>query len=119
MSHDHKHGHHHHHHGECCSHDDECCHHEDSCDAHHHHCCGHHEHEDFYEQLIEMADQAWMEVLKGKIKDQIISSSGKHLDKLAKIVSESNHSRWKNKLANKKGMQTFKDEVRDFFNKGS
>jgi hypothetical protein len=112
----------HHHHGECCSKEGECCHSEDSCGAHHHHhheCCGHHEHEDFSEQLIEMADEAWMEVLKCKIKEHINNSSGSHLDELAKIVSESNHCRWKHKMAGRKGIDTFKHKVRDFFNRGS
>lgn len=114
MSHDH-------HHGSCCSDDShhKCCSedhcHDGSCDAHHEHSCCH-EHDDFYSQLIQMADEAWMEVLKCKIKDQIKEKSGTHLDELAKIVSDSNHNRWKHKLEARHGINDYKNKVRDFFN---
>jgi hypothetical protein len=100
----------HHHHGECCSHDKNC--HEN----HHHECCHHHEHEDFAKQLLEMADEAWMEVLKEKIKEEIRSTSGSHLEGLAKIVSEANSLRWKNKLSSQKECSQFKEKIHEFFN---
>jgi len=107
----------HHHHGECGSHH----HHHDECGSHHHHhgdCCSHHhEHDDFAHQLIEMADEAWMEVLKEKIKEQIKSANGSHLDQLAKIISESNSARWTQKMALNKGQQGFRDKIHDFFNR--
>lgn len=95
----------------------ECCHQGDKeCSHHHHHGeCHHHHHGDFAHQLLEMADDAWMEVLRDKIKQEIIKSSGDHLDKLAKIVSDSNKERWKHKLADQKGCHDFEDKVAEFF----
>lgn len=47
--------------------------------------------------LFEIADCAWAEVLKEKIKEHIRSTDNK-IDGLAKIVAEANHKRWKNKM---------------------
>lgn len=76
-----------------------------------------HGHEDFANQLIEMADNAWMELVKDKIKDHILASSGKELDKLAQLVAESNKLRWKEKLAMQKGSKDFKEKLGEFFSK--
>ena len=90
----------------------------------HHHCCccegtcthhHHHEGQDFAHQLLEMADEAWMEVLKDKIKQQIVATYGKNLDKLAKIVSDSNRMRWKNKLGLNKNINEFKVKIAQHF----
>jgi len=87
--HDH-HGHHHHHDScGCC--DDSCtcpCH-EEVC-AEEEECCS-------AESLLAIADCAWAEVLKEKIKDHI-RSNDKKIDQLAKIVAEANHKRWKHKM---------------------
>lgn len=105
-------------HAKCCGHGG--CGHE-HCHCHscaHHECCHHHhEQEDFAKQLIEMADEAWMEVLMDKIKEQVIIHSGAHLDQLAKLVAETNNARWKEKLALQKRGNDFKDKVDQFFNK--
>jgi hypothetical protein len=123
MSHHHCHGHHH-----------------ESCGAHHHEhsgsgheggsCCGHqlcqncghcgcschqHEHQDFSHQLLEMADEAWMDLLQEKIKKQIEASSGARLDQLAKLVADSNKERWKNKMGTQNATEEFKDKVSDYF----
>lgn len=112
---DHKHCHHHH--NECCSHEGghhEAHEHEECCHAHHE--CQHHgEHEGFADQLLELADEAWMEVLKDKIKENISANSGANLDRLAKLVSESNNHRWKNKLSKKKSCEEYKEKIADFF----
>lgn len=108
MSHDH-----HHHHGECCDHThhhhDECCHHD------HHHC--HDKQSKYSEELLELADEAWMEVLKEKIKDQIRSKSSQHLDALAKLVSESNHSRWIHKMEGKSNREDFEASLQKLLHK--
>lgn len=116
--------HHHCNHGECHkNHECSACHHEHcSCCAHHHQhecscCCHHHEHEDFAKELIEMADEAWMEVLKEKIIEEIMSSHSKHLEKLAKLVADANSERWKDKLALQKNSNEFKEKIAQFFNK--
>lgn len=90
-----------------------------SCSCHSCTCCkkaGHHEEECcFSTKLIEMADDAWMCLLKEKIKAQIEKTSGKQLDNLAKIVSDANHSRWKHKMNAKNECDHFKQQVEDFF----
>src|ERR1700722_7515171 len=98
---------HHHHHGECCSshHEGKCC-----CGANHHSChdesCDKHGgescQEDFAKELLGVADCAWMDVLKTKIKQHIEAHSGAELDKMAALIAETNAERWKNKLAKKK-----------------
>lgn len=47
--------------------------------------------------LLELADEAWTELLKEKIKGHILANDHK-LDELAKLVSDANHKRWANKL---------------------
>lgn len=105
-------GHHHHTYCESAAHESSCCH-EESCKTHHHHG----DEGDFGAQLLEMADQAWMELLKEKIKEQIEASGGKHLDKLAKVVSETNKVRWQNKMAKEKIVRGFKEKLGEIFNK--
>lgn len=112
---------HHHKHGECCSSDNSCStdhgSHGDYCcdDDHNDHChCGHH-HKDFAEELLCMADCAWGEILKEKIKEEIKKKSGAHLDELARVVAESNCARWEHKLAGKKVKSDFRDKLACFF----
>ena len=104
----HEHEHHHHHHGSegcgCCCHS-----HEEDC----------HEHGDFASDLLELADEAWMCLLKDKIKEQILATNGKQIEELAKLVSDSNNSRWKLKMAKQNTVEDFRNKVHDFFNKGS
>lgn len=110
--------HHHHHH--CPVHGHQCC----SCCSQHtdlEPCCTchhtHHEQGDFANKLLEMADQAWMELLKEKIKEQIVASNGNKLDELAKIVAESNDDRWQQKLALLDIAHNFTDKVRTYFSR--
>lgn len=113
---------HHHHHGEgcCCHHHEEACCHEGVCHHHHAHDLHHHAHDhqqDFAHELIEMADQAWMEVLKEKIKEQIKTTSGSNLDQLAKLVAEANHERWKHKMSLQKDVHTYQEKLAAFFSR--
>lgn len=97
-------GHHQHHHGECSSHES---------------CCGgiHGDKEhNFAHELIQLADIAWMELLKEKIKANIAKSSGSHLDELAKVVAETNHIRWQNKMAKQKNIDNFGEKLHSIFN---
>lgn len=102
MGHECKHGsceaHHHH--------DESCHHHEEACD-----CCCHHHHK-YSEELLNLADEAWMEVLKEKIKEQIKSTSAQHLDQLAKLVTETNHERWKYKMEERGNGESFEERLR-------
>lgn len=112
---------HHHHHDEGCgcgckSHDhDSCCSHEHKHDS----CCGHQDshdcHQDIAHHLLHVADEAWMEILKDKIKKHILASCDQQLENIASIVSESNKSRWQHKLAIQKAKQEFKDKLEDAF----
>lgn len=96
--------------------------HDDSCSSkgsqehcHSHHHSGHKEDESCSKAFLHIADEAWMEVLKAKIKEQIIATSGPHLNELAKIISEANQERWKNKMASKKGCKEFEEKICKFF----
>lgn len=113
-------GHHHHHcsEGECHTHshshgkdghchDDSCC--SSSCGKHEEE----HEHCDFSQQLLELADEAWMCVLKEKIKKQIESTCSAQLDELAKLVSETNKQRWKQKMCADHSCAEFEDKVKE------
>jgi hypothetical protein len=109
---------HNHHHCDTCSHEASecsCCCHDHTCSTEHDHHHHHHHHEDFSTQLLSIADEAWMEILKEKIKDQIRSSNGKHLDDLAKMVAEYNETRWKNKMSAQHTIGDFRNKVSSFF----
>lgn len=117
MSHHHKHGGCHDH-DSCCS-DDKCCD-DPSCSCHHHHNHHHHKddeccHEDFAQHLLHVADCAWMELLKEKIKQQIATTCGDQLDQIAKVVAESNQSRWNHKTSLIKIQHEYKDKLQDIF----
>src|SRR6266404_4137074 len=103
---------HHNNHHSCPIHGDHpCC----SCTCPEHKPQETHEHGDFAHQMLEMADQAWMEVLKEKIKEQIIAQSGDKLDQLAKIVAASNNERWQHKLALHQIVHDYEDKVHSYF----
>lgn len=95
------------HSGECHSHTCEC--------KHHHEHEHHHDHEGFAHAFLELADEAWREVLKQKIKDQIIAHSGHRLDELAKLISETNYARWKNKMAAHRGCKEYEEKLCKMF----
>ncbi len=112
-------GHHHHHYqeGSCNVSDCACaCHKQKSSCCHQDEC---HEHGSFAKELLELADEAWMEVLKEKIKENIKSGIGKNLDELAKLVSEANHSRWKHKMCKEKSCDSFECKIDEFFKRES
>lgn len=111
MSHDH-----HKENDSCCSHhhhDHSCCH-----ESHEPSCCSDHSHqEDFPHQLLQVADEAWMEVLKEKIKAEILHHNGAQLDALAKLVSETNNHRWSGKLGLQNTVDDFKCKLDQIFKK--
>jgi hypothetical protein len=65
-------------------------------------------------KFFELADCAWMEVLKEKIKENI-KSSAKNLDELARMISEANHERWQKKMENKICTGSFEEKLSEFF----
>ena len=68
------------------------------------------------EFFLEVADCAWTEVLKEKIKEHILATQGDRMKELAKIVSENNGKRWKNKMENEKVCKEYKEQLCNFFN---
>ena len=67
----------------------------------------------YSEQLLHLADEAWMEVLKEKIKDEIRQNSGDQINQLAKLVSTANHARWKDKMQSKKDCEDFECQLKN------
>lgn len=103
-----------------------------NCGCHQHHektcSCGcgcgcgghHHTHDDeggchCAEKFLEIADEAWKEVLKEKIKTKIIAKKGEHIDKLAEMVATANGEKWKNMIAAKMKCNEFKENLKEFF----
>ncbi len=70
---------------------------------------------DFGAKLLDLADEAWMELLKEKIKAEIASSAGKNLDKLAKLVASTNSERWKMKMAKHQRCEQYKQQLKQCF----
>lgn len=95
-----------------CSNQKCCC----SCHAEEKHTCpvtG--EHEEMPNWFFEVADEAWSEVLKDKIKEHILATQNARMTKLAKIVSEGNDQRWKNKMEKKQSCHDFHEQIASFF----
>lgn len=81
------------------------------------HCHGEQGHQsscNYPEKFLELADQAWMEVLKEKIKDHIRSNC-KNMDELAKLIADANHGKWTKKMENKQCADHYQEKLREFF----
>ena len=108
-------GHSNHH---CCCENCNCGCHENhgSCSCSCHDC---HDHSDekeccYSEAFLELADEAWMEVLKDKIKENILAND-KKINELAAIVAEANHARWKKKMDDQNCCDGYKEKLHNFF----
>jgi len=64
------------------------------------------------EKLLCLADEAWKEVLKEKIKQEIEKASGPKLTELAKLVTEANHKRWSHLIEGKQKCDEYKQQVK-------
>lgn len=69
----------------------------------------------YAQKFLELADHAWMEVLKEKIKENIQANS-KNMDELARLISEANHEKWQKKMEDKKCCGSFEERLGEFFN---
>lgn len=69
-------------------------------------------------QFLELADEAWMEVLKEKIKDHI-RANAKNMDELAKIISEANCDKWKAKMEKKQRCSCYEGKLQEYFHMSS
>jgi hypothetical protein len=120
--------HHHHHccqnHSKCCQNQSKCCESsktQESCCEEQSKCsCSCHQSSQncskcYSEELLALADEAWTELVKAKIKKQIEAHSGEHLEELAKIVSDANHERWQHILAGKQVRNEYQVELGNFF----
>lgn len=84
------------------------------CNSHHHH--GEEEHGcNCAEKFLTLADEAWKEVLKEKIKAKILEKKGEHMEKLAEMVAMANGEKWKHMISAKMKCNQFKDNLKDFF----
>lgn len=66
------------------------------------------------EKFLELADEAWKELLIEKIKSKMLAKKGEHIEKLAEIVATANGEKWKHKMGSKANMNDFKDKLREF-----
>lgn len=67
----------------------------------------------YSDQLVRLADEAWMEVLKEKIKDEIRQNGGDQIAQLAKLVSSANHARWRDKMQSKRDHDDFENNLKN------
>jgi len=67
------------------------------------------------EKFLQLADEAWMELLKEKVKSKIEKNQGENLDKLAEIITQANKAKWKQKLSAEYNSEEFKNSLKDFF----
>lgn len=82
------------------------------CKGRHHH----HENEcNCAEKFLMIADEAWKEVLKEKIKSKILTHKGEHIEKLAEIIAKANGEKWKHVISAKTKCNSFKETLKDFF----
>lgn len=81
------------------------------CGSHHHHgeegchCT---------DKFLAIADEAWKEVLKEKIKAKILTHKGEHMEKLAEIIAMANGEKWKHLISAKTKSNEFKDKLKEF-----
>jgi hypothetical protein len=67
------------------------------------------------EKLLAIADEAWYELLKEKIKKEIEKSCGPRLDKLSKLVAEANNGKWAHEIQGKVKCDEYKRNLKAMF----
>lgn len=75
----------------------------------------HEEHCHCEEKFMKIADEAWMELLKEKIKAEIEKKQGDSLEKLAEIITKANSEKWRHKITIKSKCEEYKNNLKDFF----
>lgn len=68
----------------------------------------------YAQKFLELADCAWMELLKEKIKEHI-QANAKNMDELARMIAEANHERWKKKMECNQCSGGFENKLSEFF----
>jgi len=74
---------------------------------------------DMPEKLLALADEAWHELLKDKIKAEIAKSCAEGMDKLAKLVAETNKAKWTHTIKGKVKCEEYKDKIKELFSAGA
>ncbi len=73
---------------------------------------------DMHEKLLALADDAWMELLKEKIKAEIEKTNGQHMDKIAKLVSDANFAKWGSMINAKVKCNEYKENLKALMSGG-
>jgi hypothetical protein len=73
------------------------------------------EYKSLCEHLVELADIAWMELVKEKLKEEIRNADADHIDQLVKVISSYNRQRWHAKLSEKSGCEDLEQQVKEIF----
>ena len=68
---------------------------------------------DIPEKLLCLADEAWKDALKAKIREKIEKNQAEKLEQLATLVADANHRRWKHMIEAKQGCESFKHQVKE------
>lgn len=105
--------------GEYCNTNKECCCQKENtcscgCQGKHHI----HEHDDHChcaDKFLTIADEAWVELLKEKIKEKILEHKGEKIEQLAEIIAKANGERWRNKIKSKTKCHEFKENLKKHF----
>ncbi len=90
--------------------------HHGSCGCHCSSCCSQHHDVAHSVDFLQLADEAWYELLKERIKEYIEQSDPK-IDELAQLISEANHNRWKEKLAIYQTKEDFEKRFKELFHR--
>jgi hypothetical protein len=69
------------------------------------------------EKLLWLADEAWEELMREKIRDHIEASCGLLMDSLAELAAKTSAEKWQHKMAAKHLNHTFKHTLKDLLNK--
>lgn len=70
-------------------------------------------------KLLALADEAWHELLKEKIKVEIAQSCGDGMDKLAKLVADTNKAKWAHTIKGKVKCDEYQKKLKEFFSEGA
>jgi N-acetylneuraminic acid mutarotase len=71
--------------------------------------------DEFAGYFLDIADCAWEEVLKDKVKEYIVATQNDRMKELAKIIAEGNNQRWRHKMEKKHGCRDFQEKLCNFF----
>jgi hypothetical protein len=82
-----------------------------SCNSSHSSCCSEQDHA---QKFLALADAAWMEVLKEKMKEHI-RSNDHMIEKLAQAICQANQEKWETKMAKKKVKANFEEKLKEIF----